>query len=341
MKRTAQLLALLWLLGATDMALGQESLTRDQKELMKLLQEDLEKRPRTKFRKPQDIEPDRASKFQGAGPAVISEKYRSDIESEQKRDRIKHQKSNHKDDWYDEENYDTTSKLRSGSQEIRAKAAFQGIYSEDRRYGKVRFGIGVAKPAFSDENTKIVLDTLYGSTNLFPKVDIEYTPFDWLVGIGAHLSLGMYRQSGRAVNELSTLGNIIKDDSASETKVKFYPLQVGVSGRLGLFSHKFIVLDGKIAFEHLLAREVRDVGKVSGNDSFVTKANKNGVVFGLGASVSLNGLSQRAVASMRSSVRLGYMYVRGFYELSQQFDTKKGANFSRSTCGLSIVAETF
>ncbi len=341
MKRLAKTLALTLVLGAISVAHAQEDLSRDQKELMKLLKEDLEKRPRTKFRKAVDQKPDERSKFRRRKPGSRTEKYDKDIDLEQKRERVKYRRPRANDDWYDDSNYDTTSKLRAGTQEKRARQAFSGVYDGDRRYGKLRMGLGVGKFQYTDEKTGKVLETIYGSTNIFPKLDFEYTPFDWIVGLGVHLSVGLYRQSGKAVDKLSTVDNVIPDSSASETKLKFYPLQIGVSGRYSPFERKTIVVDGKLAFERLFAREVRDIGASSGEDSFVTKASKNGVTFGLGASLSLNGISQRAVSSMRSTAKLGYIYLRGYYEISAQLSTGEGANFSRNTFGLSLVAETF
>ncbi len=341
MKKVAKIIGLAFLTCATNVALGQAELSRDQKELMELLKDDLEQRPRTKFLRPQNQKTDEPSKFRGIKPSTNGQKYKKYIDQEQTREKIKYRKPNPKDDWYDEGNYDATSKLRTGTQASRAKKAFQDIYAEDRNYGKFRFGIGVGKFQYSDEQTNNVLEAIYGSTNVFPKIDVEYTPFDWIVGVGAHLSLGLYRQSGKAVSENSTPDNIIEDPSGSRTKLKFYPLQLGVSARYSPFPRKLIVVDGKLAFERLFAREVRDIGASSGEDSYVTKASKNAVVFGLGASISLNGLSQRAVSTMRSSVRLGYVYLRAYYELSAQMATDQGANFSRNTFGLSIVAETF
>jgi hypothetical protein len=201
--------------------------------------------------------------------------------------------------------------------------------------------LGVAKFTFADELTASVSDRLYGEANVYPKFDFDYTPFEWIVGIAAHLSVGLHRQSGIGAEKNSTAQSIQDDPSGSETTRKFYPLQLGVSARIPVLPKKLVVLDGKLAYEYLIAREVREDGVASSDDSYVTKASKSGVTFGLGASICLNGLSQKAVSAMRNSINIGYVYLRGYYEVSAQLDTSQGADFSRNTFGVSIVAETF
>ena len=89
MTRVLAILFVLHLVGVTNLARAQDQLTKDQKELMELLKEDLEKRPRVKFRRPQNIAPDKPSKFQKVAPNQDNKKLLKQIQEERERRSIK------------------------------------------------------------------------------------------------------------------------------------------------------------------------------------------------------------------------------------------------------------
>ena len=78
---------------------------------------------------------------------------------------------------------------------------------------------------------------------------------------------------------------------------------------------------------------------VSGGDLYTSKGTAKGIVFGGAANLLLNPLDEHAMASLRNSIGIGYLYLTYMFEVSRSLKDER-PDFSRFTQSFAISFES-
>lgn len=249
--------------------------------------------------------------------------------------------------------------------------------SNEKILGRYRVRLAGSRPTFDDGIRHY--DKLYGSPKTYPTIQADWFAWNWYATIGLSLRAGYYVADGYAAKsvcatpEAATSGvdcsttRSAKDaleaevvvDKNGPTTLTLVPLQIGAVVHGTPFMKKWLTAEAFFGFERLYFQEVRTPGqgKKAGiayqgpgaqraatstepDDSGYTNAGtKDGMVIGGALNILLNPLDERSVASMRSAMGLGYVYLSPYFEVVRS-RADKGISFGRKVVGLGFTFES-